>query len=153
MGDLKYQSESKHLGVSYLRPGHNSMPCDMKISCDLASCSKYHIRLLYQENDKSNTNDSANSVHADNNSDNCVVLISEYINDPKSHCKITAFINDGSKVSLMDERIAIMLLYVALLNYALNELELLPAHNPGKYNSLRVTACDIVYACQHVLSD
>lgn len=34
MGDLKYQSEPKHLGVSYLRPGHNSLHCNMKIICD-----------------------------------------------------------------------------------------------------------------------
>ncbi|KAI9580985.1 hypothetical protein GQX74_011127 [Glossina fuscipes] len=82
---------------------NNSMRCNMKRICGLASCSKYHNRLFHEENDECRFNGSANSVSDDNNR--------VYIKGSKAHCNIMlcyvmAFVAESSKLSLIEGSIA-----------------------------------------------
>uniref|UniRef100_A0A1A9UD95 Uncharacterized protein n=1 Tax=Glossina austeni TaxID=7395 RepID=A0A1A9UD95_GLOAU len=89
----------------------NSMHCKMKRICGLASCSKYHSRLSYEESHKSMINDSANSVSDDSNIDGNVVKtivkndflkhLPAYIKSPVSSKSVADFLDLRGLVDIL----------------------------------------------------
>ncbi|XP_065361967.1 uncharacterized protein LOC135955547 [Calliphora vicina] len=123
----KFVKENR-LCFGCLLPGHNSFQCNNRRQCGISECDRYHNRLLHEENNKTNNKQSITAVSDDtseipiqNESDSVSVttIIKNCLGEktlfkylpvrlmgPNGSVDIVAFIDDGSKVSLLEEDIA-----------------------------------------------
>ncbi|XP_067625235.1 uncharacterized protein [Eurosta solidaginis] len=119
--------KANHLCFSCLRPGHSTINCNTRRECGLEFCRRYHNRLLHERSSK-NFNGNLKSTSTADNADvekqaadtaNVVTIFAKEfskqtlfkflpveIKGPKGSCKVIAFVDDGSKISLIEEQVA-----------------------------------------------
>ncbi|XP_065354638.1 uncharacterized protein LOC135949103 [Calliphora vicina] len=124
-----------HLCFSCLHTGHNSLNCNNRRQCGLDRCAKYHNRLLHENRIiDGNDDDNRNVVQCQNDSDGTLgtvdengssnntlvtTIVGNYSNKetlfkflpvqlkgPNGCVNVIAFIDNGSKISLLEEKVA-----------------------------------------------
>ncbi|XP_053968687.1 uncharacterized protein LOC128870108 [Anastrepha ludens] len=117
--------KNKHLCFCCLQPGHSVQNCRKRRVCGISSCNKFHNRLLHSSSDNNKNNISSadkavatvqtvyqNPQHplARSNSPQRNKTLLKYLpvklKGPKGEINIFAFIDEGAKISLLEENIA-----------------------------------------------
>ncbi|CAD7001380.1 unnamed protein product [Ceratitis capitata] len=118
-------AKSNHLCFSCLRSGHNSTNCNSRRECGINSCHRSHNRLLHEQDKKVSVGSPRLSSNVANvrkptaDSSNVTTIFQKEMNKkilfkflpveikgPLGSCKLIAFIDDDSKISLIEEQLA-----------------------------------------------
>ncbi|XP_073842387.1 uncharacterized protein isoform X2 [Musca autumnalis] len=121
--------KEKRLCFTCLEADHISQKCKNRQQCSVCGCQKYHNRLLHEagknnnniigNNNMGNGEKRASVGDSENATSSVTTIVDEYTNKktlfkylpvrlrgPKGYINIIAFIDDGSKISLQEEKVA-----------------------------------------------
>ncbi|XP_067639370.1 uncharacterized protein [Eurosta solidaginis] len=115
--------KKKHLCFCCLQPGHSVQNCRKRRVCGISSCNKYHNRLLHNPSNNNKTNISSVETAVAtmylnpkqpfdqmSNSPQRKQTLLKYlpvkIKGPKGEINVIAFIDEGAKISLLEEKAA-----------------------------------------------
>lgn len=123
--------KQNHLCFACLHSGHSSSKCGNRRQCGLSKCMRYHNRLLHEDGnsnrnenvaDRRRISDDGNvTTTATNGADSTAVttivdnslsrrtlfkFLPVQLKGPKGCVNVIAFIDDGSKISLLEEKVA-----------------------------------------------
>ncbi|XP_073827967.1 uncharacterized protein isoform X1 [Musca autumnalis] len=112
--------KEKRLCFTCLKADHISQKCNNRQQCSVCGCQKYHNRLLHEAGKNNNNIIGNNNMgNSENATSSVTTIVDEYTNKktlfkylpvrlrgPKGYINIIAFINDGSKISLLEEKVA-----------------------------------------------